>query len=244
LIAAVVCFSIRCFGNYRPENFKAQHLLAVFALSFPLLFSACGMGWFVAEPRYLIPLYSCIYILMLAPWQPVGRSGPTVPEPVKQSEPPVVKSRFPREGPLAYARGSVFFRNYGRTVQLAIFSTLLLLNLIGSIRARHEEFIGYTNVEPDSQLIEFLRSRHIDRAWAPYWIAYRLTFETDEQIICSPPRNDMVRYQPYLNAVESAPQPAIIRLVLPRYRTLQVEIPTPEGYVMTRAGAYEVFHQP
>lgn len=55
--------------------------------------------------------------------------------------------------------------------------------------------------------IDHLRLAGVDHVWADYWLAYRMTFESDEQIIASPTRN--VRYEPYATAVAEDPSPAV-----------------------------------
>ena len=77
------------------------------------------------------------------------------------------------------------------------------------------------NAEPNGGLIAFLRSRHVKTAYAPYWTAYRLAFESGESVIVSPPVNDLVRYSPYLDAVRANPAPAYVQLDRDRYRDLQ-----------------------
>jgi len=53
-----------------------------------------------------------------------------------------------------------------------------------------------------------LTANHVDRAWANYWIAYRVTFETDERVIVAPPTAQ--RYPPYAAEVASSVDPAHI----------------------------------
>ncbi len=60
-------------------------------------------------------------------------------------------------------------------------------------------------------LIRLLREKNIKYAYADYWIAYRLIFETGEEVICTvypPAVND--RYSPYTKLVEQAESPAYI----------------------------------
>ncbi len=173
-------------------------VIFLFVLLFPILFFSSGMAWFVAEPRYLIPLYSVIYILLL-----MG-----IPK---------------------------------KPLRFGVCVSFLALHLAGSFVIKHTEFVGYTNVESNSALIGFLRSKEIRQAFAPYWIAYRLTFESDEEIIASPPEADVVRYELYFQEVKSAEKPAYIHLNAPRYDGLHHEISPPDGYTVTRIGAYEVF---
>ncbi|MFI5183439.1 MAG: hypothetical protein ACHQNV_03495 [Vicinamibacteria bacterium] len=56
------------------------------------------------------------------------------------------------------------------------------------------------NLDPLTQVLE---SRHIQRAYAPYDVAYRLTFESAERIVVSEPWNERFRHYPlpYLDEV-------------------------------------------
>ncbi len=121
---------------------------------------------------------------------------------------------------------------------------LITLNLYGSLTLRDYEFIipGYT--EPVGPLIEFLHSERVRYAYAPYWIAYRLSFESNEEIICSPPPSDHVRYGPYLAAVRSNEPVAYIKLHSSGNQRSEVETDVPSGYGEFRVGAFEVFLPP
>lgn len=66
---------------------------------------------------------------------------------------------------------------------------------------------------PDTgELIKFLEEEGINRGYGHYWIAYRLTFETNERIIISPPMDERFgRYEPpYLETVLKSPPAAYI----------------------------------
>lgn len=53
---------------------------------------------------------------------------------------------------------------------------------------------------PLAPLVEELEDQDVETLYADYWIAYRLTFETEEEVIASP--IDFVRYPPYETIVE------------------------------------------
>jgi hypothetical protein len=55
---------------------------------------------------------------------------------------------------------------------------------------------------PVGPLIAELDRRHVTTAYADYWIAYALTFESEERIVASPV--DFIRYQPYDDRLEAA----------------------------------------
>jgi hypothetical protein len=96
--------------------------------------------------------------------------------------------------------------------KLGMMALIISLNLYGSFTLRDDEFIipGYT--QPMEALIEFLKSEDVMYAYAPYWIAYRLSFESNEDIVASPPPGDHIRYGPYDVAVKSNKPVAYIRL--------------------------------
>lgn len=55
-------------------------------------------------------------------------------------------------------------------------------------------------------LVDLLDEEGVDRAFADYWIAYRLTLETEEDVIASPLVT--IRHPPYEEAVRCAARPA------------------------------------
>jgi 4-amino-4-deoxy-L-arabinose transferase-like glycosyltransferase len=57
-----------------------------------------------------------------------------------------------------------------------------------------------------SPLIDTLEREHVNRVFADYWLAYRITFETDERIIAT--STGFVRYQPHDRLVRSSRNPA------------------------------------
>ncbi|MBI4454868.1 MAG: glycosyltransferase family 39 protein [Acidobacteria bacterium] len=200
LVGSTLMLVWRWFWKPKPPLLEGKSLLLLFLLFFPILFSASGFAWFVNEPRYLLPLYSVLYILIL--------SGVS-----KEST----------------------------RIRIGVFVFLVALNLAGTLMTKVEEFTGYTNVESNGALIEFLQQRQIRRVYAPYWIAYRLTFESGEQIICTPPDDDVVRYEPYREMVRNAAKVAYVRLVAPRYRGLHADVKPPKEFASFQIGNYEVF---
>jgi hypothetical protein len=62
-------------------------------------------------------------------------------------------------------------------------------------------------------IIDALEDEGYGTAVAQYWIAYQMTFESDERVIASP--NDIIRYEPYARTV-AADRPAF---VFERWRT-------------------------
>ena len=186
--------------QFREKN-ASVGLTLLFVFMFPLFVSASGAGHFMLEPRYLIPLYSAIYIVLFM--------------------------ALPRVMP-----------------KIGMLILLLSLNLYGSLTLKDDEFIvpGYT--EPVGPLIEFLHSEGVRYAYAPYWIAYRLSFESKEAIICTPPAGDHMRYGPYLTAVRSNEPVAYIQLHSPGGLGGTVKTDVPLGYGEFKIGNFEVFLRP
>jgi hypothetical protein len=60
----------------------------------------------------------------------------------------------------------------------------------------------------DSGLQALVAAHHIRFAYAPYWVSYRLSFETQESTIVTP--DDFVRYAPFTEAVAASRTPAYI----------------------------------
>ena len=48
----------------------------------------------------------------------------------------------------------------------------------------------------------------IEAAWGDYWVAYRVTFETQERVIAAS-SSGMPRYEPYTDHVEASPRPDV-----------------------------------
>jgi hypothetical protein len=60
----------------------------------------------------------------------------------------------------------------------------------------------------DSGLQALVAAHHVRFAYAPYWVSYRLTFETRESTVVSP--DDFVRYVPFADEVAASRTPAYI----------------------------------
>lgn len=192
----MLCFTVlaaRYFWKTRAEQFSGTHLLLIFAGGYPFLFSCSGFAWFVDEPRYLLPVYSCLFILLLL-W------------PKRQA------------------------------ARVALFSLLLATAIAGNLRLRPQELVGWKNYEPNGDLIRYLRESKIDRVFAPYWVAYRLTFESGEEIVCTPLTGELSRYEPHERMVKTSRKAVYVLLNLPG----QPPVKDP-GVLLRRIGNYEVY---
>jgi hypothetical protein len=197
-IGAVILALRQWFAGLRMRIAVDGRMLVLAAFGWSLfMFVGSGFGYNADEPRYLIPLYSVLYIVLL----------------------------------LGLNR---------RVHQLAVAGVLLAANLTGAL---HPSVTLMTplNAESNAELINFLRSHHVRTAYAPYWTAYRLTFESKEEIISTPPMNDLVRYFPYLEAAQADPAPAYVQLAPDKYGKFQNPIRPAPGYSPTRVGNFEVF---
>ena len=162
-----------------------------------ILYAASGYGYNPDEPRYLIPLYSVFYILLLL--------------------------------------------GFSRRYQAALVVLLLTVNLIGTFQPA-VTLATPLNAEPNDELIAFLQNHQVRTAYAPYWVSYRLTFESKEEIICTPPGNP--RYPPYLDIARSDPGAAYIQLNDPKYQPFQAPIKPPADYSLTKVGNFDVVLPP
>jgi 4-amino-4-deoxy-L-arabinose transferase-like glycosyltransferase len=95
---------------------------------------------------------------------------------------------------------------------------------------------------PLEPLLAALRSEGVTRAWANYWTAYRVTFESRGGILAAPiSREDGAREASLNEAVRSAPDPAVV-LLPPRdacFRSYLVE--QGEPFVERAAESFAIF---
>jgi hypothetical protein len=99
-------------------------------------------------------------------------------------------------------------------VILNIVTTLLLARQWGTPEFAARE----ANIFDLKPVQAFLRERNIDRCYASYWAAYRLTFEAGEQTLCSQPYNERFFNWPlpYKGIVDQATNVAYV--LAPRLR--------------------------
>lgn len=134
-----------------------------------------------------------------------------------------------------------------RTAAAGGLAVLLASNLSGAVNAhRHLEDTDDAQVTgPLGSLLGELRARGVRRLWTSYWLAYRITFESGEEIVAAPiPREDADRYEPIREAVRSAPDPAVV-LLPPRddcFRRYLVE--RGEPFSESRSGSFAIFRAP
>ena len=57
------------------DAFRLRGLLLLFTFSFPILLSCSGFAWFLDEPRYLLPLYSVLFLIVADGFTSLGGWG-------------------------------------------------------------------------------------------------------------------------------------------------------------------------
>jgi 4-amino-4-deoxy-L-arabinose transferase-like glycosyltransferase len=104
----------------------------------------------------------------------------------------------------------------GRRRALALTAAAILLAIHAASVATSR--VSYRNVDaevtgPLRPLIANLEGAGLNRVYANYWTAYRLSFESNERIIATPiPGEEAVRYLPYNIAVGGTPEAAFVLL--------------------------------
>jgi 4-amino-4-deoxy-L-arabinose transferase-like glycosyltransferase len=111
---------------------------------------------------------------------------------------------------LALFLGALLEDARAAAVGLALAGVLAVVGLV-----RVEDSGGIAPGAPDvraprsvAALVSALDREHVTRAWADYWVAYRVTFASRERIIVAPTSGD--RYAPYHDAVQADPRSAHI----------------------------------
>lgn len=169
----------------------------------PIIFSISQYGWFAVEPRYLLPLYSTIPILIAAALLDIKRVS--------------------------------------RKVYVGLVALILGTNLFGSIMVRDV----VQGERDNSSLIQFLTKEDIRTAFATYWLAYRLTFETNEEIICTPREPWDDRYPEYTRMVRENKESAYIFTNWEDNRANEFERLLRKGqvnYSVRTLGEYKLFY--
>jgi len=152
----------------RAERYKTS-LLLLFVCLMPLIFSWSRFGWLSQAPRYLLPLYSALPVLL-----------------------GVALSQL-------LVRGGVFKRFLGAVLVVAIVGLNLSGLLLERIKpAEPHVFEGERVQHNQRPLYRWLQQAGYDHVSTDYWIGYRMAFETQEQITFSQYRADrLVRIPEY-----------------------------------------------
>lgn len=99
-------------------------------------------------------------------------------------------------------------------LEAVVLVVALLLTALGLARLNQFEGrpyqVGEIRVPPDlGPLIQALEERDVGHAFADYWIAHRISFETTETIVGAP-MTGFDRYPPHSQEVRAGPNPAYI----------------------------------
>ncbi|MBI4948739.1 MAG: hypothetical protein HY955_01175 [Deltaproteobacteria bacterium] len=136
--------------------------------------------------------------------------------------------------------------DYSRLAGAAAAALLVAVNLYGTFNLKPELQLPFSNglrVERESGgLIELLKKEGIDAAYADYWVAYRLTFETGEDVLAIPWGETAVnRYPRYLQMIRERKRHAYILQGAPSERFETFLKDNSIRFTKKEAGNYSVF---
>jgi len=113
----------------------------------------------------------------------------------------------------AYSSFTGRFRSFvgAAAVCLALFNIAVTIQVMAKW-SNAEQLERYALSPGIEELIETLKERDITHCYASFWLAYRITFETDEKIICSLPYNQRFPLWPipYRQQVDDKPHSAYV----------------------------------
>ena len=103
-------------------------------------------------------------------------------------------------------------------VGTGVLAASIVLSGIG-LREMDEQGLTLTSGGPEAtvpadigDLLALLEEHEVRRAYSFYWLSYRTTFETEEEVIVAPAFAHISRFRPYARAVEAAERPAVIAM--------------------------------
>jgi hypothetical protein len=95
----------------------------------------------------------------------------------------------------------------GPALAAAAFVVAGAISVAGLVQLERQGRYAPLRVPADiGPVLTVLEEHGVDRVLANYWLAYRITFESEERIVASP--SGFWRYRPYRDAVRAAPRPA------------------------------------
>jgi 4-amino-4-deoxy-L-arabinose transferase-like glycosyltransferase len=146
---------------------------------------------------------------------------------------------------IALLLGALLARH--RTLAVAGITIAVALSVAGLVRLERDglHVIGHDRggIPKDiTPLIALLERERVDRVLADYWIAYRITFESDERVIAT--STGFVRYAPHDRLVRAAKFPAHVYLPRdPREAAQRAELEA-RGYRRVESGRFVVYLPP
>lgn len=142
--------------------------------------------------------------------------------------------------PVLLASGLEHIRHKSRIAFVVLLVFIIMAQAWGNILLAHAwgnaDVVGRKLELPDTTpLHRFLDEHGITRAYAHYWISYRITFESRERLICAEPFNERFPGRPaqYLDEVHSAANVAFIT-----HPTLRF-VPDFEEHLLAIGGTYK-----
>ncbi len=170
-------------------------LLAFFVALFPLLYAYSSYAVYWNDGRYAIYLAPVLALLAASGLDELARS----------------RARVRRAVPALGLVAAV-------AVTLAAAARLEPYTPLAHSHGARASWTSW-RADPDQwlgPLVSALERSHIRGAYAGYWVAYALTFESHGRVVASDPGDD--RYPPYLAAIERSSHPV---WVFPRPSTLE-----------------------
>lgn len=161
--------------------------LAAFALVFPIVYTASSYSWYWRDGRYAIYCAPVLGLLAASALDAIGRRP----------------ARVARAAP-AVGLAAALAVTIGSATLLAPYTPL---SASYSSRATWSTW----HADPDlwqQPVLRALKRANRNYAYASYWVAYALAFESGGRVISADPATD--RYPPYLAAIERSRQPAWI----------------------------------
>ena len=156
-------------------------LLAAVAVAYPLLYAAAPTSFYYGEPRYLSVLSPMVALLLA--WSIVATA---------------------RRVPAHHATQAVAAVATLAALAVAVYG----LHAMASFARTPDQAQHDVDPVPIGPALAALRRQGITRVWGDYWIVQRMTAETNEAVIGAP--GQLVRYQPYEDAVRSAARAAYL----------------------------------
>ena len=163
-------------------------ILILIILIAPPIFAISPFNWFIIEPRYIYPLYSVLPVLLALFL--VGGFNHANASPARS---------LPR----------LFKYLTSQSMCILLLILVLASNVLSMVspqkNSRPTSFEAVTDLTP---VIEFMRQENIKYVYSSFMFCHRLTFESKEDIICTPFEGGFGewRYPQYKDIVAKAPK--------------------------------------
>ena len=226
-VAALGAFAVALFRT------RAVHsLLAAVAIAYPFLLSLSTYAWFMEHPKYLLFLSPVLALL-------VARAAVSLPP---------AASLGVLEGAAALTAAAVLVMSRGAYVDPGAAGVPPSSNAPAPsdahvVQMRDDDWLAYRVIPADfGPVLDYLAERGIEHVYADYWLAYRIAFESDEEVIATPYRGNL-RQGAFDAVVRAAERPAYVFVRGTRTDPLFRELLTAQGvtFVRTEVGAFVVY---